>query len=330
MSAEAADELGARARAEAAAWFARMRGPDAPGLTAEFEAWRSADPANDLAYARMLRRWDQSAFLTNSALGRARDLGRARHRPVSPALRYVAGAAVFAIFGLVGAFVLDQTRPVVGPVTAATSVAGLRGQLRTVRLDDGSRVTLDAESAVDVAFSRGERRLTLEHGRVRVDAAADPARPFVVDVPGGSIFTRQALFDLRPGEGGVEVALLRGGIDVVPARAGGARRAVPLGHYVLLLPNGSIAQPIASTGRQLEWTKGMVSFDGDRLDDAVAAINRRNVRQIELGSRDLAGLRITGAFHVADPDGFADTVAVMFGLTASRPNDRTIVLRKKS
>jgi len=328
MSEEAADE--ARARAEAAAWFARMRGPDAPGLAAEFELWRSADPANHLAYARMLKRWDQSAFLTNSALGRGRDLGRARRTPVTSALRYLAGAAVFAVLGLVGAFVLDRTRPVAGPVTTATSVASPRGQIRTVRLDDGSRVTLDTDSAVDLAFTQAERRLTLEHGRVRVDAAEDPARPFVVDVPGGSIFARQALFDLRPGQGGVEVALLRGALDVTPARAAGARRAVPLGHYVLLMPNGSLAQPMISSGAQLDWAKGMVSFDGDRLADAVAAINRHNARQIELGSRDLAGLRITGAFHVADPDGFADTVATMFGLTASRPNERTILLRKKS
>jgi len=329
MSDNAADAVGARVRAEAAAWFARMRGPEGPGLTDELAAWRSADPANDMAYARMLQRWDQSAFLTNSALGRGRDLGLATHRPLSPALRYLAGAAAFAVLALVGVFALDRSRSFVDPVAAATTVASARGELRTVRLDDGSRVTLDAGSAIDVAFTATERRLRLDHGRVRIDAA-DAARPFVVAVPGGAIFARRSLFDVAVGQSGVEVALLRGALDVAPDGAGaGARRPVPLGHYVLLLPTGNLAQPVASSATQLQWTKGMVAFDGDRLTDAAAATNPHNARRIVLGSPGLADLRITGAFHAADPDGFADAVATTFGLTVTRAPDGSIVLRKK-
>lgn len=331
MSDDAADEIGARARAEAAAWFARMRGPDGPGLAAELEAWRLADPAHDAAYARLLQRWDQSAFLTNSALGRGRDLGLARRQSVSPTLRYLAGAAVFALLALVGVFVLDRSRSLDGPIAATTTVASAAGDLRTVRLDDGSRVILDAGSAIDLAFTATERRLRLDHGRVRVDAARDPARPFVVAVPGGELFAGASLFDVRMGQGGVEVALLRGALDVASrGTAAQARRAVPVGHYVLLLPTGGVAPPLANSRAQLLWANGMVSFEDDRLADAIATINRRNDRRIVLGSPGLADLRITGAFHVADPGGFADAVAAMFGLAVSRPDDQTIVLHKKS
>ena len=331
MSDDVADHAGARARAEAAAWFARMRGPEGPGLTGDLDAWCSADPANEIAYARMLQRWDQSAFLTNSALGRRRNLSLAKSRSASPALRYLAGAAAFALLALVGLFVLDRSRSLVEPVAAATTVASARGELRSVRLDDGSRIILDADSAIDLAFTATERRLRLDHGRVRVDAAADPARPFVVDVPGGELFARQSLFDLRAGQGGVEVALLRGALAVAPGgSAGDARRAVPVGQFILLRSTGEMIAPRANTPARLLWTKGMVSFDGDRLADAVAAINRQNDRRIMLGSPGIADLRITGAFHAADPDGFADAAAAMFGLAVNRSGDGSIVLQKKS
>ena len=52
-----------KAAAEAADWFARMRGPEAESAKAEFEAWRAANLANDEAWQRLLQRWDQSALL---------------------------------------------------------------------------------------------------------------------------------------------------------------------------------------------------------------------------------------------------------------------------
>jgi len=330
MSDDSADVPEARAHAEAAAWFARLRGPDGAQLTAEYDLWRAADPAHAAAYDRLLQRWDQSVFLTNTALGRRRDLRLARHWSRQPAVRYIGGAALFALLALVGIFALDRSRSLVEPTADAVTVASAREELRSVRLDDGSRVTLDADTSIDVAFTGTERRLRLGRGRVRIDAAAD-VRPFVIDAPGGALVAGQSLFDVRAGQGLVEVALLRGSLEVESNRPGGKRRrAVPVGQYVLLQPSGKISAPKANAPGQLLWTNGMVSFSGERLADAVAMMNRFNARQIEIGSADIADLRITGAFHARNPEGFADAIAAMFGLMKSRSPAGSIVLRKKT
>ncbi len=325
------DDVSARTRDEAAAWFARMRGPEGPDHRAACDDWRAADPANEVAYARLLRRWDQSAFLANSALGRRRDLRRAARWSHAPALRYIAGAAAFAGLALAGLIALDRSRPRAEADTAAATIANQRHDIRTVRLADGSRVTLDTDSAIDLTFTATERRLRLDRGRVRIDAVADTARPFVVALPGGALVAGQSLFDVQTRQGLVEVALLRGALDIAPnASSGAVRRGLAVGQYVRLRPTGEIVPPRASTPGQLSWTRGMVSFDGDRLADAVAAINQRNDRQIVLGSPGIAELRITGAFHAHDPDGFAGAAAELFGLAIRQSPDGSIVLRKKT
>jgi len=330
MTDEGADALDARAQAEAAAWFARMRGPDGPRLTTELDDWRGRDPANAAAYDRLLRRWDQSAFLTNTALGRRRDLRRAKRWPHQPAARYAAGAAVLGVAVLGGVVALDRSRSPIASPTAPIVVTSKRGEIRAVRLADGSRVTLDTDSTIDLAFTARERRLRLDHGRVRIDAAADSARPLVVEAPGGSLFAGRSLFDLWAGQGGVEIALLRGTLDIAPNGAGKARHPLAVGRYIRLRPDGAMTAPRVSAPGQLLWTNGMVAFDGDRLGDAVEQINRYNDRRIVLGSADVADLRITGAFHVRDPDGFANAIAAMFDLAQNRADDGAIVLRKKS
>jgi transmembrane sensor len=52
------------------------------------------------------------------------------------------------------------------------------GERRVVALSDGSRLTLDAQTSVDVDYSSHARRLTLDNGRATFTVAKDPLRPF--------------------------------------------------------------------------------------------------------------------------------------------------------
>ena len=73
----------------------------------------------------------------------------------------------------------------------------------------------------------------------------------------------------------------------------------------------------------------MLSFDGERLGDAIAEINRHNDRKLALVEPALADLRITGAFRADDPAGFARTIAAMLGLTSRDRSDGTMELSRK-
>lgn len=94
------------ARAEAAAWFAHMRGPDAERLAPAFERWRAEAPENEAAYQRLVRKWDQTAFLANTRTVMDPDLGRASVRSRGPFTRYAAVGGVLLLLAGIVALIL--------------------------------------------------------------------------------------------------------------------------------------------------------------------------------------------------------------------------------
>src|SRR3546814_6714317 len=97
-----------------------------------------------------------------------------------------------------------------------------RGEIRTVKLSDGSKLTIDTETLVTIDFGQTARHLRLEHGRARFEVAHE-ARPFVVDagevvvIASGTVVEVSYLEDRR-----VKVQLLHGAVDVTQkgSRAG--------------------------------------------------------------------------------------------------------------
>src|SRR3546814_14166765 len=77
-----------------------------------------------------------------------------------------------------------------------TELASKSGEIRTVALEDGSRVTLDTDTILHIAYSPTERGLKLERGRARFDVSYDASRPFVVFAGGGSITAHGTVFDV--------------------------------------------------------------------------------------------------------------------------------------
>jgi transmembrane sensor len=327
MSGQSRDDVDARARVEAADWFARMRGPDAAPLASELAAWRAERPENDAAYEQIGRRWDQSAFLTNSALGRSRDLGRASVWSRRPLTRYAAAAVLALVVGA-GAITIDRVGFAPRAKAEARYVSTDR-EIRTFALPDGSHVTLDAGSAIKVLSAQGRRGVQLVSGRARFDVATSTDTPFTVEADHGSMVSGAGLFDVSLLGGAVNVVLWRGSLNVSgdPVGAGGSTRSSRLmaGQQVRFLPLHPLPAPTAVSRRDMGWTRGMLSFDGVSLAEAVATINRYNRLQIVVAPRT-ANLRISGAFHATDPQGFARAVRTMFNLSLTKALDGSILL----
>lgn len=315
---------------EAAAWFSRMRAPDAAQDAERLEAWLSTDPAHRNAYDRISRQWDQTVFLANSQTGKSRNLAAAfaKDRSLN---RYtaVAGVAVIAAAGLV-AFGLDLSErvapsPAPSPIVAQAESSSTR---RMIALPDGSRATLDPGASIRVAFTAGERRLRLLSGRARFTVAHDPVRSFVVDAAGGTITARGTVFDVAIEKKLVRVLLLQGQVEVKPSHAAsGKESAVVLapGQEVRFPPepNTSVSAAMAKTSRPM-----MLEMDGSSLADAVAEINRHNRIHIRLGATVDGGLRVSGAYRARDPRGFAQAIASAFQLVAEQGSDG-ITIRAK-
>src|SRR3546814_8728315 len=68
------------------------------------------------------------------------------------------------------------------------------GEIRTVKLSDGSKLPIDTDTLVTIDFGQTARHLRLEHGRDRFEVAHEE-RPFVLDAGDGVVIARGAVFD---------------------------------------------------------------------------------------------------------------------------------------
>lgn len=318
---------------EAAEWASRMLGPHRDRHREAFERWYGSSPAHAEAFHEATAGVEEAGILRQGELGRARGLPEPK-RPAVP-LRYAFGAvvaaAVVALIFLVSAYVPS---PLPGEENVQRYATA--GETREVHLPDGSRMMLAEETIAVVAFTRGDRRISLERGGGRFSAAHE-RRPFLVAAGEAEVLARGTVFEVSLAGGRTRVSLIQGSVDVSypAARSDTAERQVrrlrPGEHIVIGgAPQTVLARPVQSRTQselapRADPTSTMLQFDDTPLEQAVAEANRRSRTHITLADPSIGKLRVTGAFRAGDA-GFAETLAAAFRLRLERRSDGTIIL----
>lgn len=181
------------------------------------------------------------------------------------------------------------------------------GIQRSVQLADGSRLTLNTDTRLNIRFSANERLVELIAGEILVDTAPDPApeaRPFRVATQDGRLEALGTRFSVRQMAEFSSVAVLEGAIRLTPrldaptdtAAQDSGERTVRAGQQSTFTA-GSNQAPQPLDLASVVWLQGMLLADNMRLD-AVAAELARYRPGIVHCSGAVAGLRVSGAFPV--------------------------------
>lgn len=292
--------------ADAAAWLVRLQAaPREPAVEASFRAWLSGGDDRVDAFSRATEIWEA---LGGVAPTWAQTEGRRKRR------RGMAASAAAACMVILGAWFVVNLPPIY-----RTAV----GEQRVVRLNDGSAVTLNTASRIDVHFSDARRVVELERGEAYFDVARDTGRPFVVEAGGEQVKALGTTFIVRRNPNDVEVTLLSGIVDV--SRDDGAGGGGP----VTLSPGQRLRTGKSGGARidrpQLEqvaaWRHGELLLDDTPLAEAVAEMNRYSRRPIVLETAPPADIHISGVLKVGDSASFARTLASLYGMQLVESRD---------
>jgi transmembrane sensor len=198
------------------------------------------------------------------------------------------------------------------------------GEVRRIALEDGSTMLLNTATALTVQFSKRQRDIRLIGGEALFEVAHDKARPFLVRANDVAVRAVGTAFAVRLEAAQVDVTVTEGAVEVADSAAahGFGPSAPPASHpeakrvsanerIVIASARAPEIRPIsfAETERQLAWREGMVSFDGESLQTAVAEINRHNRRQIVIDDPSLGAKPVVGIFRATDLDGFSAAAA---------------------
>lgn len=276
---------------EAAEWLMRLSESDlSANERAEWERWKVSSPERDRAWAR--------AQLLQSKLGGLPPAlaMSALDRPSHPERRAALGklALLLAVMPVGwGGWKLAQSQQ--WTADYRTHV----GERRELVLADGSRITLNTDTAIDVRFDSQQRLVHLREGEILVQTALDASRPFLVSTRQGHMQALGTRFTVRELGSRTYLAVLEGAVKVVLAEN---RQGAPL-----VVNAGQRTDFSAQTFGGVEvvdrnvgaWTQGMLMADKMRLADFVAELARYR-RGVVRCDPAIAGLLISGAFPVGD------------------------------
>jgi transmembrane sensor len=203
-----------------------------------------------------------------------------------------------------------------------------RGERRTVSLPDGSRVELNTDSRIAVAYSDHRRDIVLTRGEALFDVAKDPSRPFVVQAGEAQVRAVGTAFNIRLRDKVVELTVTEGVVTVDERAASAAPpRRVSEGKGAMIA-TGAVAEVDLDPEvlrRRLLWRDGVVEFEGDTLEQAAAEFNRYNDRKLIVAPA-AASARVGGVFRTSQVEAFARTAAASLGLDVQAQPGGDIVI----
>lgn len=281
---------------EAAEWFATLQ--DGAGETERqrWRQWLAADPRHAQAWARveaLSRRFDHLAPRLDRRAARSAfgQIDRSRRRHLKR-LGVAAGGGLLAFAGL-----REQ-----GWQRWTADYATAVGKRREARLPDGSRLWLNTDSIVRLAFDGRQRQLQLLRGELRIDTVPDsgePARPFEVALDAGWLRPVGTRFSVRREGDACRVAVLEGAVRVQP-RTQAQALLLPAGQQLRFDARGAgTAQAAPAHGDA--WTRGMLVADGMRLADLAAELARHRRGHLACAP-EVAALRVVGAYPLDQPE----------------------------
>ena len=319
MKPDTSDIVNELTLAEASAWLTRLQEPErSPSTEAAFREWLAAAPTHARAFARVTDIWELIP-------GAAEPL----RRPIRPDRRHSSGwpvariavAALGVVLLAVAGFMHFRA---VDPIYQ-TAV----GAQQTVVLDDATRVTLNTDTRLVVAYRSNERRILLERGEALFEVEKNPERPFIVQAADERVIAVGTVFDVRRDPTRVAVTLLEGKVQV----GTGPTPSSPPAPAALLAPGDRLT--IHADGRQerdrpkldtaLAWRQGQTYFDDASLAEAAAELNRYGTVQIQIVDPKLRALRVSGVFSTRDPAQFASAMASLHGLRIRRDGSSLVL-----
>lgn len=275
----------------AAEWAVRRAEGLDPAERAEFDRWLGKEPGAWRAFKESDRLWSDLAGMDLRGV-EARTAAPRRRR--LPAYAAIAATLVAAVIGVQA---LDR-RPV-------SYESGL-GEVRTVRLADGSNVTLGADSAIAVRFDDDGRHVRLRRGEAMFDVRRDTARPFEVRAADTRVLVLGTRFTVKAAPDAVRVDVIQGVVRVAktespllaPFTRSDPARQITRGERLDSRQGEPLqALPAIDPAEAAAWAQGRLVYENASLAEVVADLNRYSATPVELGTRQLGELRVTAALN---------------------------------
>lgn len=294
---------------EALDWLVRL--DDQPGdeaVHAAFDAWLGSSPAHRAS-------WDAALDLacaveTAFPSAMVQDNAPALDDPVPDNVatlpqRTTRSHSSYRGWGMVGGLGLAAClclafAPDMALRLRAQEMTGV-GEVRSVALDDGTRVTLAPDSALSFDVDGKTRSAHLLRGRAYFDVAHDETRPFRVMADDTTVTVLGTAFEVDGLSTDAEVAVRRG-IVAVDYAGHSPRTVLHRGESVSLAADGRAERGAVRAERVADWAEGRMFVKDRPVGEVLEALRPWYGGYMLVRGPGLASRRVTGIYDLRDPD----------------------------
>jgi transmembrane sensor len=313
----------------ALAWLSLLHNQPSSADQATFSHWLQADPAHAEAYARAQVLWelsegpartlaDEDAPALQSYLDA---MDKSRRSTVGRWSGALAMAACLLLMVSLG----TGWQPSRWIDDLGADFVSAPGEIRTVTLADQSQVTLDADSAIAVDFSRGERHVQLRRG-AGFFSVTHTGEPFVVDAEKGRARVLGTQFEVRLQPHGAQVTVLSGRVGVT-ADQDAEQQILTAGQQVAYGDGTAQKLHAVDSEAQLAWRQGWLNYYKATLADVVRDLGRYYPGRIVLLNDELAARRVSGSFPSRNPQAVLSSLQGVLGFEQHQVLGHLIILR---
>lgn len=279
---------------------------------AQAEAWQNRSPSHRKAFAEAERLWLD--------MGDAMRTPVARRRARLP--RFAVAAGVLAVASMLWTFEFsDRWR---------SDYYTVVGEQKTITLADGSRVQLDTDTALSVAFNDAGRRITLLRGRALFAVAKDPRRPFEVVADAAVVMALGTVFEVLRDTHDTRITVEEHAVGVkgLHAKDYAPANRVAAGQQARYSAERGLSPPVAIDVKQLSaWRRGKLIFKNRPLAEVVAELDRYYPGRMLIVGGGLQTLRVTGVFPATDAAAALDMIADILPVKLMRVTPWLTLLR---
>lgn len=276
----------------AATWYVQLNdGAVSEARTRAWQTWVKACPQHAAAWARVEKFQRQWATIPPKAALRSLDAANAQRRDV---------LKILAMLLAVGSGTWLAAEQVPYRSMLAGERTGIR-ERRSLRLDDGSHLELNAGTALDIHFDSKQRLIRLHRGEILVQTAKDSdQRPFIVHTGNGSVRALGTRFSVRQLPEHTRVGVLQSAVEIRPLGHVDRPMRLEAGQQVTFdRDNVDDVQPLPSGSTA--WVQGMLSVDDWRLGDFIEELGRYRPGVLRCAT-SVQNLSISGAFRLDDTE----------------------------
>ncbi len=175
------------------------------------------------------------------------------------------------------------------------------GERRQLRLTDGTRVVLNTDTALDVAYGEHLRQLYLRQGEILVETTPDPTgRPFLVHTPQGSIRALGTRFTVRCQARNTRVCVLEHAVELRPLDAPQHPLRLAAGQQASF-DDTRVSTPTPLRDGDGTWAQGILTVVDWPLGEFIAELDRYRHGVLRCAN-EVAGLRLSGAYRLDQID----------------------------